>query len=199
MYLKCRETFRGTAMSRIGVVALLCSGLALAGCGLSRVVPDTPATAYSMMEFSYAAGGRDLRTVIQGNPFVMDKAAFDRAVTDLMQGKHFGPPTRFTTTPDDSAMPPYKAVMVFNPVQVLNNNLLCTDQEIPTRPPGGPITVQAAFCRGGTLTSANGFAPAQSGPDTSVFRSLITDLTFFLVPARNPTTEDHDNCFGPIC
>ncbi|HEY9348548.1 MAG TPA: hypothetical protein VIQ53_24685, partial [Inquilinus sp.] len=50
----------------------------LAGCASDRVVVDDISSRYSRVEFSAAADGRDLRTVIQGNPF--GTPGFDQAV-----------------------------------------------------------------------------------------------------------------------
>lgn len=58
---------------------------------------------------------------------------------------------------------------------------------------GQPIRLQAAFCRGGTLTSTNGWAPAVASPQDAAFRSLITDTTFELFLLRDPNRSD-SNC-----
>ncbi|QQP91420.1 hypothetical protein IGS68_09530 [Skermanella sp. TT6] len=179
-----------SGLASCGIVAAV---LLLAGCGGSRVVSDTPSTAYSPLEFSAAAGGRDLMTEVVGNPFGMDRAAFGTSVTDLMQNQHFGPATRFTTTPGDSADPRYKVVMVFNPAENVANPQICGGRPIATDDrPGQPIRLQAAFCRGGTLTSTNGWAPALSSPQDPAFRSLISDATFSLFPVRDPNRGGDD-------
>ena len=174
--------------------------LALSACSGSRVVSDNVSTAYSPLEFSSAAGGRDLATEVYGNPFPIDQSSFDQTVTDLMQGKHFGPPTHFTTTPNESANRRYKVVMVFNPAENIANPQICGGGPITTdKRPGQPIRLQAAFCRGGTLTSTNGWAPAVASPQDPAFRSLITDTTFELFPLRDPNHSDSNCGMGLDC
>jgi hypothetical protein len=181
-------------MVRFATAASLAMALMLGACSGSRVVSDNVSTAYSPLEFSAAAGGRDLATEVYGNPFPMDQTGFDRSVTDLMQGNHFGPPTHFTTTPDASANRLYKVVMVFNPAENIVNTRICGGGPIATdNRPGQPIRLQAAFCRGGTLTSTNGWAPAVASPQEPAFRDLITDTTFELFPLRDPNRSD-SNC-----
>jgi len=182
-------------MIRFAKAVSLGMALLLGACSSSRVVSDNVSTAYSPLEFSAGAGGRDLATEIYGNPFNMDQASFDRAVTDLMQNKHFGPPTHFTTTPNDSANRRYKVVMVFNPVENIISSQVCGGGPIPTSvEPGQPVRLQAAFCRGGALTSTNGWAPAVASPQDPAFRSLIEDTTFeFPDPRPQPQRRQlHD-------
>jgi hypothetical protein len=174
--------------------------LMLGACSGSRVVSDNVSTAYSPLEFSAAASGRDLATEVYGNPFPIDQTSFDQTVTDLMQGKHFGPPTHFTTTPNDSANRRYKVVMVFNPSENIVNTQICSGGPIATnKQPGQPIRLQAAFCRGGTLTSTNGWAPALTSPQDTAFRSLISDTTFELFPLRDPNHNDSNCGFNFNC
>jgi len=187
-------------MSRFAMAIALGAATLLGACSSSRVVSDNVSTAYSPLEFSAGASGRDLATEVYGNPFAMDQTSFDRSVTDLMQGKHFGPPTHFTTTPGDSANRRYKVVMVFNPAENIVNQQICSGGPIATNTqPGQPIRLQAAFCRGGTLTSTNGWAPAVTSPQDPAFRSLIADTTFELFPLRDPNHSDNNCSMGLGC
>ncbi|EWY39610.1 hypothetical protein N825_05860 [Skermanella stibiiresistens SB22] len=185
-------------MMRPGLVACSAAALLLSACGASRVVSDTPSSAYSPLEFSVAGSGRDLRTEVVGNPFGGDKASFDKSVTDLMQDQYFGPTTHFTTTPDDGANRLYKVVMVFNPTETLLGSEICAGRRIATDDrPGQPIRLRAAFCRGGALTSTSGYAPALTSPEDPTFRTLVADATFSLFPIRDPNHSD--NCRMPNC
>src|SRR5438552_3662173 len=80
---------------------------------------------YRAQEFGYAAGGRDLRADVQGNPFAMPQNEFNAVVTDAMQGAHFGQPTNFTTTPGDSAREGYRVRLLFNGPDAGNGWILC--------------------------------------------------------------------------
>jgi hypothetical protein len=98
--------------------------------------------------------------------------------------------------PDASARPDYKVVLAFNVAETMLNSSLCTNGPVPTRPPGGPIIVQGAFCRGGgALTGATGWLDRPQGPDDPDFRALISDMTFSLFPTR----QAEFLCGGPDC
>ncbi|MGQ9366082.1 hypothetical protein [Azospirillum sp. A39] len=183
---------RASVPSALALLAL--GATLLGGCG-SRVVADQPLGAYSRGEVSYAASGRDLRVVIHGTPPGTDPQALGGAVTDAMAGHIMGVDTHFTTTPDDSARPDYKVVFAFNPVQPITAMTLCRLDPVPTRnDASGTVTVEAAFCRGGALTSATGWADAPLALDSPTFRSLIGDLTFALFP-QDERDGGRDRCF----
>ena len=80
----------------------------LGGCtgDTAKTVANT-SSLYSFGEFVLASGGRDTIVVVRGNPFGMDQMAFEKAVTDAMQGQNSGPRTNFTTLrhPADGGRP----------------------------------------------------------------------------------------------
>ncbi|HYD30792.1 MAG TPA: hypothetical protein VEB64_08005 [Azospirillaceae bacterium] len=169
--------------------------------GVSRVVPGPVTSIYSPQEFSYAAGGRDLHTVVAGNPFGGDQAAFARRVTNLMQGKHFGPRTHFTTMPNETARRDYRVMMVFNPGDAMTATGLCEREVIPTAPPsastGQPrsIQLQAVFCRGSSLAStATGWVEGVTSPEDGSFESLVGSTTMALFPQEDPTRGGQRLC-----
>ncbi|MDR6770491.1 hypothetical protein [Azospirillum sp. BE72] len=167
------------------LAALLLGASVLAACSNERVVASEPAPAYTRSEVSYAAGNRDLRVVLHGDPFGLPPERFAEKVLPHMQNRVSGVKTNLTTTPNETARRDYKVVLAFNVAENMLNSSLCTDGPIPTSPPGGPIVVQGAFCRsGGALTSATGWLDRPQGPDDPDFRSLISDMTFTLFPSR---------------
>lgn len=174
--------------------AVLAVCLALAACG-ERVVADEPVPAYTMQEVAYAASGRDLRVVVNGNPFGGDPQFFGQAVTGLMQNRIIGVRTNFTTTPGPTALPDYRVVLAFNLMQNELNSALCARPTLPTRPPGGPVIVQGAFCRGGgALSSATGWLDRPQSAQDPAFRDMIADMTYSLFPTRRA-----DSCGGIEC
>nr|WP_204367274.1 hypothetical protein [Methylobacterium sp. B34] len=165
--------------------ALLMSACGLAACTNERVVASEPTPAYTRSEVAYAAGNRDLRVVLHGNPFGLPPDRFAEAVLPHMQDRVLGVKTNLTTTPNDTARRDYKVVLAFNVAETMLNSALCTEGPIPTAPPGGPIVVQGAFCRsGGALTSATGWLDRPQGPDDPDFRNLISDMTLSLFPTQ---------------
>ncbi|TSD82293.1 hypothetical protein FFK22_042030, partial [Mycobacterium sp. KBS0706] len=89
------------------------SALVASGCSGPRVVVEDVNPLYSRTEFFAAADGRDLRTIVLGNPFGV--SAFDGAVTGIMTSTPVGPKTRFTTNPGPSANRDYSVAVAFNP------------------------------------------------------------------------------------
>lgn len=175
----------GSTMRMLPPLAALLLGTAsLAACTNERVVASEPAPAYTRSEVAYAAGNRDLRVVVHGDPFGMSADRFAEKILPYMQNRA-GVVTTLTTTPNDTARRDYKVVLAFNVAETMLNSSLCTDGPIPTRPPGGPIIVQGAFCRsGGALTSATGWLDRPLGPDDPDFHYLISDMTFSLFPSH---------------
>lgn len=166
------------------LAALLLGASTLAACTNERVVASEPAPAYTRSEVAYAAGNRDLRVVLHGDPFGLPPERFAEKVLPHMQNRVMGVKTTLTTTPNDTARRDYKVVLAFNVAENTLNSELCTNGPIRTSPPGGAIVVQGAFCRSGAaLTSATGWLDRPQGPDDPDFRSLISDMTFSLFPS----------------
>jgi hypothetical protein len=174
-------------------VWILVSVLIVAGCaGVDRVVPEY-SNIYSPLEVSYASSGRDFTTVVRGMPFAGEQAAFDKAVTDALQRYYAGPPTTFTTLPDETARPLYRVVLWFNPAVPVPNLALCLQRELPTGPASDRIEVQAAFCRGGGMaSSATGYLDGVRSVDDPGFRHLMADITYSLFPPYNPENRGID-------
>ena len=176
-----------------------CMGLAalcalLAGCG----APTTMSRVYGAgvpSLFTYAAGGRDMRTVVVGNPFSAPRTEVEKAITDAMQGNHYGPPTRFTTEPSANARAGYRIVIMFDPPRTLPNRVVCGGTEgLRADPDGERLRLLTAFCTQDTLRSqvVATMAPVAS-PHAPAFRDLIAASMWDLIPAIDPATR------GPSC
>lgn len=194
---------------RAGVSALFAAAILLAGCAGVTDIGDAGKidyvrvdTAYSRADFAYGGAGRDLTTVILGNPFPnVSQADFDRAVTDRMQGAHFGPATHFTTTPDESARPVYRVHMLWNGPLSANGNRLCdgTPLEGGGAAPDGRVRLVAAFCRSDrAATYLVGSIGDVTGPDDPRFLRFVQQVTMQLFPPRDGFFES-DNCTWPTC
>lgn len=143
---------------------------------------------YNSGEFGYAAGGRDLRVVIVGNPFGGDQSALDRSVTNAMQGRNFGQETNFTTTPGPSAREMYRVVIVFDPPIGIGGDTVCSTDPAtlpPTAGGGEAVVLAAAFCRSErALTSVRGDIGRAAGPEDPAFVALIEQVTRDLFPPK---------------
>ena len=179
-------------MSRKKLVGLAAVTLAigLGGCTNERVVADIPSAAYTASEVSYAGGDRDFWVIVQGNPFTVDQQQLDQAVTERMRNRIMGVRTNFTTRPNETARKLYRVVFVFNPSETTMKSELCSRDRIPTLPPGGPIVMLGAFCRGtGALTTATGWLDRPQGLNDEDFRHLVSDMTYSLFPNERAEVE----------
>lgn len=178
---------------------LLIVGFLVASCGSGPVVLSHQETgpAYTSGEFAYAAAGRDLRVVIIGDPFGGDRAVFERAVTDAMQGKHSGQRTHFTAAPGGSARQIYRVVMLFDPPASLSGTKLCHEESAipaPRAHAGGRLGVYAAFCRSDKmLTRVRGTIEGAQGPEDPLFLDMVGQVTNALFPLRR-RHNDEDRC-----
>lgn len=155
---------------------------------------------YEPEVFGYAAGRRDLKVEVIGNPSSLNQTAFAQAVVDAMQGHNPGQPTHLTLTPGPSARPLYRVVVAFNPLEPVGIHDLCRGERITTAPTADSLQVRAAFCEGaGALTAVRGRAPADTDVDDADFQSLLAGMTRTLLPRDNPESfEDRDDCLVPV-
>ncbi len=155
---------------------------------------------YSASEFAYAGAGRDLRVDVAGNPFGGDRAAFERAVTDAMQGRHWGPLANFTTTPGPDAREAYRVVMLFEPPRSFNGARLCdiAPSELRSESDQGSLSLFGAFCRGDkTMTRVMGRISGAAGPDDPAFRELVGQVTTGLFPPER-SRQRGNRCRIPV-
>src|ERR1700754_903811 len=163
----------------------------LAGCTGPRIVRSDLNYRYSTVEFFAAADNRDLRTIVQGNPF--GTPGFDQAVMQIMTATYVGPNTRFTTTPGPTENRSYYVSVVFNAQPAVNPFDLCDRKTWTTAPAMRPILVRAAFCVEGEEASAvAGFLDQSTGPSDPAFINLIRHMTIELFPFRGPNLLGDD-------
>ena len=164
----------------------------LGGCaGGVSTVANTNAL-YDFGEFVLASDGRDTIVVVRGNPFGMDQKAFEKAVTDAMQGQNSGPRTNFTTGPTENAKKEFKVVILFNGSQtVLADNLCKAPEKYGSRKDAKGLHVTAAYCwEDESLTEVDGWASVVAGADSPVFARLIGQTTLELFPVTDDSNQD---------
>jgi hypothetical protein len=174
---------RNLAQSLSFAFLLVLAGFA--GGGVTTVASTS--SLYSYGEFVLASGGRDTIVVVRGNPFGMDQKAFEKAVTDAMQGQNSGPRTNFTTGPTENAKKEFRVVILFNGSQaVLADNLCKAPEKYGSQKGAKGLHVIATYCwEDESLTEVDGRAGAVAGVDSPVFASLLAQTTLNLFPTRN--------------
>lgn len=179
------------------LIARLAGALALvllAGCAPGSVTTTHVdyESGYSPYRFSYAAGGRDLRVVIRGNPTSAQQEEFDRAVIAAMQGKNWGPQTNFTTRPSESARKNYRVVMLFSGKRYAGGNALCGDLDgVDLAPVDGRVRLQAAFCqKERPLTQLQVTVDGVTSPADPRLKRMVTAAVLELFPPIDNTRDD---------
>ena len=147
---------------------------------------------YSPSQFSYGAGGRDLRVVIRGNPTSAAQEAFEQAVVAAMQGKNWGPRTNFTTQPSESARKNYRVVMVFGGDRFAGGYVLCADPDgVDLASADGRVRLQAAFCLGTRpLTELQVATDSVTSPADPRLERMVAAAVIELFPLVDNTRDD---------
>jgi len=172
-------------------VAAMAGAAALAGCaGQSTIYNSTISSAYRPYLYGYGAGGRDLTTIVQGNPFDLDQPQMEErllakfnARPTLLQRTHF------TTTPGPSARPEFKAVLMFNRAIVLPNQVCRAPDQVPVADLGSTMRLTATFCRGGYLSTVTGELENVTDIDDPRLDRLVGQIVPLLFPPIDPTHE----------
>jgi hypothetical protein len=185
------------AMKRLRVAWLAVAGAlsVLSACaGQSFIYNSTLSSSYRPTDYGYGAGGRDLTTVIVGNPFAIDQAALDTKLLAILNSRPtLLQPTHFTTTPGPSARPAYRAVFYFN-TAIVNYNRLCGDPAaVPKANLESKIRLTAAFCAyGGFRSSVTGEIDGITDIDDPRFAKMVGQMLILLFPPVDPS-EEKDN------
>lgn len=173
-------------MLRMGSIMAASTALVLGAC-VDTVVVHEPVFSQGYYEgaYEYAASKGEVRTVVDGNPFNVDKRSFDATVTQQMTGANYGPRATFTTRASPNTLQAFKVVMAFNAPPGFATRELCADGAEPLNAPPSNrgVSVLAAFCQYDTLLSeAEGYVLAAGGPNDPTFRNLVRQVTGSLFP-----------------
>ena len=149
-------------------------------------------------EFGYAASGGEMPVIVIGNPFTAVKQVVDQAVVDAMQGHVYGNRVRFVNAPEAAgAKPGYAVVMMFGAGSGTLAHAVCSSRRnTPAVVDGDASSVLAIFCGGGDARSwAYSRTSRASSPDDPVFRDLIAQATWAMLPPRDDDRR-HNIDFG---
>ncbi len=131
---------------------------------------------YTIMDFAYIAGSRDLKVVVRGNPTDTEQAKFEAGIASLMTAVQPGyqSQARFTANPNASARGSYKVVMVFGDKGVSENRACADPDSVPAAYSGGRLYLTAVFCwRDERINSVW----ARVGGVTSTTDQALADMT----------------------
>ena len=163
--------------------------LALAGCGGTTITSPVYNVSPSGPEyFRYAAVGRDFRTEIHGNPSAAPKQVFEAAVIDAMQGNTWDRPTKFTTTPSQTAREDYRGVMIFSGDRSYDGKAACGGVDAASLAPvGGRVELHAVFCfRDRILSQSYVSFDAFDSIADSELDFAVSQAVLHLFPLRSP-------------
>ena len=178
----------------VGIAVAMVVGVAtLAGCaGQSKIYNSAISSAYRPYLYGYGAGGRDLTTIVQGNPFGLDQQQMEeRLLAKFNARPTLLQPTHFTTTPGPSARPEFRAVLLFDRATVLPNQVCRAPDRVPVADLGSTMRLTATFCRGGYLSTVTGELENVTDIDDPRLERLIEQMVPLLFPPIDPTREDN--------
>lgn len=158
-------------------LAVSCGGM------IVRLSQQEISPSYKAGEFGYAGARGAIRVIVAGDSLGADR--LDKAVTNAMQGRHWGPRTNFTTQDHPGIRPSYRVVMMFNPAPTMVGMRLCREDPatLPVVPAKSGIVLFSAFCRGGeSMTEIKGRIAGAKGLDNPAFAELVGQVTHALFP-----------------
>ena len=176
----------------LSVLTACFAALALAACP-SAV---TTTTSYDVLfrsgvlsEFGYAANAGEMPVVVVGNGFDAPKPVVDEAVIAAMQGHNSGAAVRFVPAPAEIARSGtgYAVVVLLNAGPGVGAELACAQRgSLPSPVAGGGTTLLAVFCGNADARSwaYSATGPVKS-PDDPLFRALVAQTTFLMIPPRD--------------
>lgn len=177
---------------------LLVLAFTVASCGAMtvRLTQQEVSPSYKAGEFGYAGARGAIRVIPAGDSLGIDASTLDKAVTDAMQGRHWGPRTNFTTVDDPGIRPSYRVVMMFNPAPTMVGMRLCREDPalLPVVAARDEIVLFSAFCRGGeSLTEIKGRIAGDPGLDNPAFAELVGQVTHALFPPNRRFEGDRNS------
>ncbi len=171
---------------RSRLIVLVLAFLAVScGGAIVRLTQQEVSPSYKAGEFGYAGARGAIRVIVAGDSLGADPLALGKAVTDAMQGRHWGPRTNFTTLDHPGVRPSYRVVMMFNPAPTMVGMRLCREDPstLPIVRPVDEIVLFSAFCRGGeSMTEIKGRIAGATGLDNPAFAELVGQVTHALFP-----------------
>lgn len=164
----------------------------LAGCAATNSRTIVNKSGFSDF-FTYAAAGRDFKISVLGEPFAGQDSQLTQTTITAFQRNYGHFNTRFTTTPNDTALPPYHIVVAYGDVLFGAEDEVCQGKAgavPPSRP--GKLEILAVFCDDAAITFNRTMVAMPSGPSDLALASTLNQLAWRLIPA------DRDSNFNRV-
>lgn len=151
-------------------------------------------SSYDPTEINGAHGGRQLPTLVTGNPFGGAQEAFAEAVVGAIRGSRGGRPT----DPAVAATAPLRVLMMFNAATLTGDRICDRSKPLAVAPDTGPrapvgsarVELVATYCRGDRpQTQVTASLDNVSGPSDPRFQDFIKQCILSLFPSRNPDMQ----------
>lgn len=174
--------------SRIVLVfAAVCLAVGCAGPSVVQTSVD-PYTQIASL-YDYGAGGRDLRLVVQGDPFGLPPGVVARAVEAAAEVGTQRQPTHLALAPGPTARPNFSVVLAFSAALTVDGDALCRGGGEQSAGTAGRLRVVGAFCVSvRARTEAVGEVNAD-GPADPRFVALIRQLLLALFRSDLPSAN----------
>jgi len=179
-------------LGRAVAIVLLTGSLAACAATNTRTIVNKPG--FSDF-FTYAAAGRDFKISVLGDPFAGKDAELTQTTITAFQRNYGHLNTRFTTTPNDTALPPYHIVVAYGDVLFGAENEVCQGK-LGAVPPSAPgkLQILAVFCDDNAVTFNRAMMPKPSGPNDPALADTLNLLAWRLIPEAEDAT--HNRVFG---
>ncbi len=176
---------------KASVVAALTAGLLAAACAGQPVTTGSFRGGANPM-FTYAAAGRDLHTVVVGDPFPGAEAATQAAAIGAMQGRFRAQPTHLVAAPTAETRTDSRLVLALDPQPGVSAETLCAaPSHIATARAEHRLNALLAFCYHDiAYAETRGFVTRPGSPDDPAFTKLMVALAGNLLPGADATMHD---------
>lgn len=177
-------------MRLLSKLPYLSAGLFLAGCVVIQPTNHTNQAAYDF--FTYAAGDRDFRLVIVGDPFPGAGAELERITADAFARAHPSLHANFTTRPGPSERKPFRAVIAFNPPPTLLADQLCQSEQV-TYPAtkSADLQIMMAFCTNRAESEVSASIRPAPSIGSAELKNALVDIAIQLLPDNSQEKRRH--------
>ena len=139
----------------------------------------------------WIGAGRDVKVVVIGNPTQVAPAAWERTVTDALNGPGWVPDANFTTAPGDSARGNFHIVVVFNGPATTIGQACAGDVDPATLLPGDDAgTILLVLCNETrAVSSVRAWTAPILAPGTPQLRSALAGMLRAALPRYDPGVQ----------